>query len=153
MKRPWLLAVIALAVTGFSPGSVDTWEAARPEPGRHGCSADGDVRPGNRERALAHSCGVPLPTHCSAETTPLAVNYNNQLSAAGYDAAGNMINNGGGAYVYDGESQLVSAGGFTYIYDGDGNRVAKTNGSTGTLYWYGEGGILLETDLTGNPWS
>jgi hypothetical protein len=51
------------------------------------------------------------------------------------------------------ESQLVSAGGFSYLYDGDGNRVAKTNGSTGTLHWYGQGGILLETGLTGNPQS
>jgi RHS repeat-associated protein len=38
----------------------------------------------------------------------------------------------------------------TYTYDADGNRVKKTNGSTGTLYWYGAPGIIAESDLAGN---
>src|SRR6202035_2687673 len=38
-----------------------------------------------------------------------------------------------------------------YAYDGDGQRVKKSNGSTGTLYWRNLGGeILDESDLSGN---
>jgi len=32
-------------------------------------------------------------------------------------------------------------------YDADGNRVRKSNGSTGTLYWYMTPGIVGESDL------
>jgi hypothetical protein len=33
---------------------------------------------------------------------------------------------------------------------GDGNRVRKSNGSTGILYWYMTPGIVGESDLSGN---
>ncbi|HET9180585.1 MAG TPA: RHS repeat-associated core domain-containing protein [Candidatus Angelobacter sp.] len=93
-------------------------------------------------------------TQCSAENTPLAANAYNQLAAYGYDVAGNLINNGGATYAYDAESELVSVpNGYSYLYDGDGNRVAKVNGASGTLYWYGAPGIVEETDLLGNPQS
>jgi len=36
-------------------------------------------------------------------------------------------------------------------YDADGNRVEKSNGSTGTIYWYMSPGIVAESDLTGAP--
>jgi RHS repeat-associated protein len=90
---------------------------------------------------------------CSAENTALAANPYNQLAAYSYDVAGNLISNGGTTYTYDAESELASAGGYTYLYDGDGTRIGKTNGTSGTLYWYGGPGILLETDLLGNPQS
>lgn len=38
----------------------------------------------------------------------------------------------------------------TYTYDADGNRVEKSNGSTGTLYWYMSPGIVAESNLSGN---
>ena len=63
-----------------------------------------------------------------------------------YDADGNMTQNGGAHYTYDAEDRLMSAGGVTYTYDGEGKRVMK---SSGTIYW-GEGGALAETDLSGN---
>ena len=92
-------------------------------------------------------------TLCNAENATLTVNTQTQLSSAEYNAAGDMTSNGGATYTYNGESEMVSAGGYTYLYDGDGNRVEKTNGSTGTIYWYGAPGIVLETDLLGNPQS
>jgi len=94
-----------------------------------------------------------ISTLCNAENATLTVNAQNQLLSAGYNAAGDMTSNGGATYAYNGDGEMVSAGGYTYLYDGDGNRVAKTNGSTGTLYWYGAPGIVLETDLLGNPQS
>ena len=36
-----------------------------------------------------------------------------------------------------------------YTYDSDGNRVNKTAGSTGMLYWYMSPGIVAESDLSG----
>lgn len=35
------------------------------------------------------------------------------------------------------------------VYDSDGNRVRKSSGGTGTLYWYMTLGIVGESDLTG----
>jgi RHS repeat-associated protein len=75
---------------------------------------------------------------------------NNELTGYTYDPAGNMTNNSGSAYNYDAENRLVTAGGYNYYYDGDGNRVAKSNGSTGTLYWRGPtGDPISESSITG----
>jgi RHS repeat-associated protein len=41
--------------------------------------------------------------------------------------------------------------GETYVYDESGRRVAKTNGTDGTIYWNSAAGVLMETDLKGNP--
>jgi RHS repeat-associated protein len=68
-----------------------------------------------------------------------------------YDAAGNMTYDAVGQYYgYDQENRISGAGGFTYTYDAEGNRVEKSNGSTGTLYWYMSPGIVAESDLSGN---
>jgi RHS repeat-associated protein len=77
---------------------------------------------------------------------------NNQLSGYGYDAAGNMTHDAttGNNYNYDAENRIIGAAGYTYIYDADGNRVEKSNGSTGTIYWYMTPGIVAESDLAGN---
>jgi RHS repeat-associated protein len=56
-------------------------------------------------------------------------------------------------FTYDQENRLTGAGGYTYTYDGDGNRVSKSNGTSGTLYWYMTPGIVAESDLTGAPTS
>jgi RHS repeat-associated protein len=52
-------------------------------------------------------------------------------------------------FSYDAENRITGAAGYTYIYDADGNRVEKSNGSTGTIYWYMTPGIVGESDLTG----
>jgi RHS repeat-associated protein len=60
------------------------------------------------------------------------------------------MTNNGSTLNYDAENRLVTAGGYTYYYDGDGNRVAKSNGSTGTLYWRGPtGDPISESSITG----
>jgi RHS repeat-associated protein len=61
-----------------------------------------------------------------------------------YDATASL------SYTFDQENRLTGAAGYTYPYDGDGNRVRKSNGSTGTLYWYMTPGIVGESDLSGN---
>ena len=92
-------------------------------------------------------------------------NTNNQLTTCsfGYDAAGNMTNNGmGTTYTYDAENRLTWSSGYKYVYDGNGERVEKcmagtpttacpTSGTNGTLYWKGTGSDALdESDLSGN---
>jgi len=88
---------------------------------------------------------------CGAENLSVAVLANNQISGYTYDSDGNMTHDAtsGLNYSYDPENRLASGGGLTYTYDGDGKRIEKTNGSTGTLYWYGSPGIIGESDLTG----
>ncbi len=86
----------------------------------------------------------------------------NQLSGFGYDAAGNLNQNG--AAIYDAENRILSTVGYTYIYDGDGRRVEKCitpnqqnpascNGApagNGTLYWLDNSLAGLESDLGWN---
>ena len=90
-------------------------------------------------------------TKCSAENLSVAALPNNQLTGYGYDAAGNMTSDptDGVTLSYDQENRLTGAAGYTYTYDADGNRVKKSNGSTGTLYWYMTPGIVAESDLAG----
>ena len=91
-------------------------------------------------------------TKCSAENLSVAALPNNQLTGYGYDAAGNMTNDptDGVTLSYDQENRITGAAGYTYTYDADGNRVKKSNGSTGTLYWYMTPGIVGEIDLEGH---
>jgi RHS repeat-associated protein len=91
-------------------------------------------------------------TKCSAENLTLTALANNQLSGYSYDAAGNMTHDltTGNNYTYDQENRITGAAGYTYTYDADGNRVEKSNGATGTLYWYMTPGIVAESDLAGN---
>ena len=81
----------------------------------------------------------------------MAALTNNQLVGYGYDSAGNMRHDAtnGLDYSYDQENRIIGAAGYTYAYDADGNRVAKSNGSTGMIYWYMAPGIVAESDLTG----
>ena len=92
------------------------------------------------------------PTKCSAENITLTASANNQLQGYSYDATGNMMQDlsTGYSYTYDQENRITGAAGYTYTYDEAGNRVEKSNGSTGTLYWYMTPGIVAESDLSGN---
>jgi RHS repeat-associated protein len=69
---------------------------------------------------------------------------NADFSGASHDATSGLN------YSYDQENRITGAAGYAYTYDGDGNRVKKSNGSTGTLYWYMSPGIVAESDLSGN---
>jgi RHS repeat-associated protein len=90
-------------------------------------------------------------TKCSAENFSVAALGNNQLSGYSYDAAGNMTSDptDGITLNYDPENRLTGAAGYTYTYDADGNRVKKSNSTTGTLYWYMTPGVVAESDLAG----
>jgi RHS repeat-associated protein len=94
-------------------------------------------------------------TKCGAENLSLTADAHNWIHAGGtdyqYDAAGNMTYDATAqmSYTYDQENRLTGANGYSYTYDGDGNRVKKSNGSTGTLYWYMTIGPVAETDLAG----
>ncbi|HEY6250619.1 MAG TPA: RHS repeat-associated core domain-containing protein, partial [Candidatus Angelobacter sp.] len=108
-------------------------------------------------------------TKCSAENLSVIAAANNQIHTGNppaqnqscasspdylYDAAGNMTCNISGSltpqsYGYDAENRINGAGGDTYTYNANGNRVEKSNGSTGTIYWYMTPGIVAESDLTG----
>src|SRR6185312_16618092 len=46
-------------------------------------------------------------------------------------------------------SASTASGTFTYTYEADGNRVGKSGGGSGTLYWYMTPGIVAESDLIG----
>jgi RHS repeat-associated protein len=96
-------------------------------------------------------------TKCGAENLSVTADAHNWIHASGtdyqYDVAGNMTFNATPptqTYTYDQENRLTGAAGFAYTYDGDGNRVRKSSGTTGTLYWYMTPGIVGESDLSGN---
>jgi RHS repeat-associated protein len=89
-------------------------------------------------------------TKCSTPGLNVATDGSNHLSGFGYDAAGNMTNDGLYTYTYNAEGQQAStsAASQTYTYDGDGRRVKKSNGRT---YWFSSvtGNLLVETDGSG----
>jgi RHS repeat-associated protein len=89
-------------------------------------------------------------TKCSTPALNVATDGSNHLSGFGYDAAGNMTNDGLYTYTYNAEGQQAStsAASQTYTYDGDGRRVKKSNGRT---YWFSSvtGNLLVETDGSG----
>jgi RHS repeat-associated protein len=95
-------------------------------------------------------------TKCGAELLNAPALVNNQLSGYGYYAAGNMTSDPTDNVTasYDAENRIASAstasGTFTYTYDADGNRVEKSGGGAGTLYWYMTPGIVAESDIAGN---
>ena len=99
-----------------------------------------------------------IGTACAGENLSVTADAHNWIHATGgsdfqYDAAGNMTFNATPptqTYSYDQENRLTGAAGYSYTYDADGNRVRKSNGSTGTLYWYMTPGIVGESDLNGN---
>ena len=101
---------------------------------------------------------TPAPPACAGENLSVTADGHNWIHATGgsdylYDAAGNMTFNATPptqTYTYDQENRLTGAAGYAYTYDGDGNRVRKSSGSTGTLYWYMTPGIVGESDLSGN---
>jgi RHS repeat-associated protein len=78
------------------------------------------------------------------ESLSAAATSQNRLSGFGYDSAGNMISNGSATYTYNAENQLINAAGYTYTYDGDGNRIKKTNGTAGTIYWRDASGNSID---------
>lgn len=96
------------------------------------------------------------PTKCGSDSIGLTMNVKNQPTAYSFDAAGNLTNDGTSTYTYDAENRItrVSTSGssiiWSYTYDAGGNRVKKTNGTTGTLYWSALVGVIGETDLAGN---
>jgi RHS repeat-associated protein len=97
------------------------------------------------------------PTVCFAESLNAAADNQNRIhNQTGadfrHDAAGNMTFDPvtGNSYAFDPENRITGAGGYTYTYDADGNRVEKSNGTTGTIYWYTILGIVAESDLNGN---
>jgi RHS repeat-associated protein len=61
----------------------------------------------------------------------------NRISGHGYDAAGNLTNDGS-IYAYDAGSRLKSVNGtsVTYGYDGDGRRVKNQVSPCGPIYYY-----------------
>ena len=107
-------------------------------------------------------------TKCNSTMLNLGVDANNHInnSGFGYDAAGNMTQDGssGVTYYFDAENHMykitgISGGPYCYFYDGNGVRVAKksgansdcTGGTFSKLSWRSiSGDALAETDSTGS---
>ena len=83
------------------------------------------------------------------------VYFNNRNTSWGYDAAGNVTNDGLHSYAYDGEGRIkyVDGGAVQFVYDGDGRRVKKIAGSTTTYYFYGLTGLMSEFSTVAGPTS
>jgi RHS repeat-associated protein len=101
---------------------------------------------------LYSATGVTGTTYVAMTVNQTGINNKNQFTQGGYgyDAAGNVLNDGlasgcgTSGYQWNAEGQMSCANGTTYAYDGDGLRVKK---SSGTLYWAGG---VAESDASGN---
>jgi hypothetical protein len=86
-------------------------------------------------------------------TFQLSGNAQNRPSGLAYDAAGNLMSYLSATYIYDQENRLWATAGMSYTYDGNGERVLKSNTSTGAAvkrYWSMGDNTLAEGDGTGN---
>ena len=99
-------------------------------------------------------------TKCSGENLLATADISNRIHVGApdyqYDAAGNTTSDPTDLVTaaFDPENRIQTATKnnvtTTYVYDEGGNRVKKSNGSSGTLYWYMSLGIVAESDLSGN---
>jgi len=95
----------------------------------------------------------PMSGKAHGGTFQLSGNVQNRPTGLAYDAAGSLTSYLSTTYTYDPENRLLSAAGITYTYDGNGERVLKSNTSTGIAvkrYWSMAGNTLAEGDGTGN---
>jgi RHS repeat-associated protein len=87
--------------------------------------------------------------------SPSLAYADNKVSGLGYDATGNMTNDGVGGhnYTYDAENRLVQvdSSAIQYAYDYAGRRIKKTVGSTTTYYFYGLTGLMSEFSTSTSP--
>ena len=82
----------------------------------------------------------------------LSGNAQNRPTGLAYDAAGNLTSYLSATYTYDQENRLSSTAGMSYMYDGNGERVLKSNTSSGAAvkrYWSMGGNTLAEDDGAG----
>jgi RHS repeat-associated protein len=95
----------------------------------------------------------PMQNKAHGGTFQLSGNAQNRPTGMNYDAAGNLISYLSATYTYDQENRLSSTAGMSYMYDGNGERVLKSNASTGAAvkrYWSMSGNTLAEDDGSGN---
>ena len=98
----------------------------------------------------------PSGTGLSCTSLNSPVNANNHLSNPiyNYDAAGDILTEGGNTLTYDAEGRIITGvgafGTTTYEYGGDGQRVNKTFGSFATEYIRDPDGALVATYVNGS---
>jgi RHS repeat-associated protein len=95
----------------------------------------------------------PMSGKAHGGSFQLSGNAQNRPTGMNYDAAGNLLSYLTSNYTYDPGNRLLSTAGITYTYDGNGERVLKSNASTGAAvkrYWSMGGNTLAEGDGTGN---
>lgn len=95
----------------------------------------------------------PIGTKAHGGNFTLSGNAQNRPTGLAYDAAGNLMSYSSATYVYDQENRLSSTAGMSYTYDGNGERVLKSNTSTGAAvkrYWLMGGKTLAEGDGSSN---
>src|SRR5262249_3736053 len=79
----------------------------------------------------------------------------NQLSGMGYDAAGNVFNDGFNQYTYDVGNRItvVNGNSDSYVYSSSGDRARKKVGSTSTDYVRFAGNAIAEFNPATGDWS
>jgi RHS repeat-associated protein len=95
----------------------------------------------------------PMSGKAQGGNFTLSGNAQNRPTGLVYDAAGNLMSYISATYTYDQENRLSSTAGTSYTYDANGERVLKSNASTGSptkRYWSIAGNTLAEGDGTGN---
>jgi RHS repeat-associated protein len=95
----------------------------------------------------------PMGSKAHGGNFTLSGNAQNRPTGLAYDAAGNLMSYVSATYTYDPENRLSSTAGMSYTYDASGERVLKSNSSTGAptkRYWSMGGNTLAEGDGTGN---
>jgi RHS repeat-associated protein len=112
---------------------------------------------GNRYQQTISS-GCVLPMTCPQPSVSISLGTNRITTGGyGYDANGNMTNDGSNTLIYDAENRTTSASNGsasgTYTYDGNSLRVKKVSGSLSTVYVFGGSKVIAEYDNGAAPTS
>ncbi len=76
---------------------------------------------------------------------------NNRITNSSYDAAGNLLADGGNAYGFDAENHIKTVNGAqAYVYDGEGRRVRKLFGDNARYIYGVSGQQIAEINGTNN---
>jgi RHS repeat-associated protein len=67
-----------------------------------------------------------------------------------YDAAGDILTEGGNTLTYDAEGRILTAESTSYLYDGNGQRSSKITGGVETDFVRDFDGTLLDTYVSGS---
>jgi len=113
-------------------------------------SGAGDVDYDTMGNITYYKVGSEIINYVYNASKQLTSTNGSKSYAFGYDAKGNVNNNGTRTFTYNTANQMVQSGGYLYTYDGNNKRVKEQGSSSTPSYsFYGSNGKLMYRNVNG----